>query len=153
MKISTKNLIYSLLVMLALMSACKPSSNSIYYYNPEEDVVAPEIKISVPLSNDLYNLTDDVHIVGTVKDMETTTTGGSLKTLHIQVDQIDPAHDDAVIKTLLVKNPDVNSKEGYTINEKFVVNFAASTVYCRLTVVAYDQTDRFDTKEVRFSIQ
>lgn len=113
----------------------------------------PEIKISVPLANDLYNLTDDVHIVGTAKDLETATTGGSLKTLHIQVDQIDPTNGNAVIKTLLVRNPDVNNKEGYTFNEKFVVNYAASTVYCRLTVVAYDQTDRFDTKEVLFSIQ
>lgn len=135
-----------------LFSACKHSDNSIYYYSKDRDTVAPEIKISVPLANDLYHLTYDVHVVGTVKDMETKNTGGSLQSLNIVVNQIDPANGNKVVKVLLNKNPNVDGKDGYTMNEKFVVNYADSTVYCRLKVLAYDQTGRFDIDSVDFSI-
>lgn len=153
MNISTKSVIIAICSIIVTLSSCKPSDNSIYYYNVNDDVLPPEIKISVPLANDLYSLTDDVHIVGTVKDLETATTGGMLSTLNVRVDQIDPANSNAVVKTLLNKNPNVQGKEGYTINEKFVVNFAPSTVYCRLLVTAYDPTGRFDIDSVYFSIQ
>lgn len=141
-----------LVLSTLIFSSCKHSDNSIYYYSKDRDVIAPEIKISVPLANDLYHLTYDVHVVGTVKDMETTTTSGSLLSLNMVVNQIDPANGDKVLKVLMNKNPNVDGKDGYTMNEKFVVNYSSSTVYCRLKVLAYDQTGRFDVDSVDFSI-
>ena len=151
MKISTKILLYTALMMGVFMSSCKRSDNSIYYYNVEEDVIAPEVKISVPEEGALFNLTYDVHVVGTVKDLETEYTAGSLKSLSVRVDQLDNVSGEP-IKILLNKTPLVDGKEGYTFNEKFVVNYAPQTVKCLLTVTAYDQTGRFDIKTREFSI-
>jgi hypothetical protein len=153
MKFSTLRTVIAFCSCFALyLSGCKPSDNSIYYYNKDEDVIAPEIKISVPIANDLFQLTEDVHIVGTATDLETPIKAGSLRSLQIKVDQIDPTNSNTVIKGLLLKTPNVDGKDGYTFNEKFVVNFASSTVYCRLIVTAFDQTDRFDIDSVFFAI-
>ena len=141
------------ILMIVVISSCRKSNNSKYYYNPLNDTIAPQITISVPLANKVYQYMDYVHIVGTVTDFETAKRGGKLATLSIIVDELYSV-DSTFRKNLFKAYPDVDSKGGYTFNEKFMLlSNDVTPTFCRLSVETMDYINKFSRDTVYFSIQ
>ncbi|HMN32663.1 MAG TPA: hypothetical protein PKA54_04765 [Chitinophagaceae bacterium] len=146
------NLLFLILIIVAV-SSCRKSNNSKYYYNPLNDTISPQITISVPLSNNIYQYMDYVHIVGTVTDYETVKRGGKLASLSIIVDELNSV-DSTFRKNLFKAYPDVDSKGGYTFNEKFMLlSNDVTPTFCRLSVETMDYINKFTRDTVYFSIQ
>jgi hypothetical protein len=102
MKIFTKILALFIIVVAIGSASCRRSNNSKYFYDSKKDTSAPKINISVPLQNDNYNYGEDIHIVGTVTDLQTVGFGGKLQTLNIKVEELNDL-DSVYIADLLVK--------------------------------------------------
>lgn len=153
MKIFTKILALFLIMVIVVSSSCRKSNNNKYFYDPLKDTSAPVINISVPLINDTYNYGEDVHIVGTVTDLQTTNMAGKLQTLTIKVDELN--HTDSIfIQTLLLKTPLVDAKEGFTFNEKMLIFGSANPpTFCRLDITASDYSNKITRDTVYFTIQ
>ncbi len=152
MKIFTKIFALSFIVLAMVSTSCKRSNNSKYFYDAKKDTSAPKINISVPLINDTYSYGEDIHIVGTVTDLQVSGFGGKLQTLNIQVDELNNL-DSVFIKTLLLKTPNVDAKEGFTFNEKMLIFSGANPTFCRLEVKATDYSSKTTKDTVYFKIQ
>lgn len=152
MKIFTKIFALFFIVIAVVSSSCKRSNNSKYFYDAKKDTSAPKINISVPLINDTYNYGEDVHIVGTVTDLQVTGFGGKLQSLTIKVDELDNI-DSTYIGALLLRTPNVDAKEGYTFNEKMLLFSGANPTFCRLEVSASDYSSKTTKDTVYFKIQ
>ena len=151
MKIFTQ-ILAVLLISVALFSAsCRKSNNSKYFYNPDNDTSAPKINISVPIVNDTYTYGEDIHVVGTVTDLQSTNFGGKLKTLEIKIDELYTI-DSSFITQMFVRTPNVDEKEGYTFNEKLVIFSGADPTFCRLVVSASDYSSKMTRDTVYFAI-
>jgi hypothetical protein len=81
MKIFTKIFALCFIVVALVSSSCRRSNNSKYFYDAKKDTSAPKINISVPLINDTYSYGEDIHIVGTVTDLQVSGFGGKLQSL------------------------------------------------------------------------
>lgn len=152
MKIFTKILALSVVIIAVVSVSCRRSNNSKYFYDIIKDTIAPVINISVPVQNDTYNYGDDIHIVGTVTDLQSVGFGGKLSTLSIKVVELDNV-DSLYIQDMLVKNPVVDAKEGFTFNEKMLIFSGANPTFCRLEVTAADYSLRTTRDTVYFHIQ
>ena len=148
---------YSVLLLMSICLAfsCKQKNPNRYAYDANRDTIPPVLNITVPVNMDNYVYGEDIHIVGTATDLESKNSihmnSGRLRSLYLNVSIIDPIAD-TVIKALLVKNPAVDGKDGYTINEKTFLNSGAGTTYCRFTGIATDYADRKDSSVVYFTI-
>ncbi len=153
MKIFTKTLALFFIIIAVVSTSCRRSNNSKYFYDAKKDTSAPKINISVPLQNDTYNYGEDIHIVGTVTDLQTTGFGGKLYSLAIKVEELNNI-DSTYIKDLLLKTPGVDAKEGYTFNEKMLIFGSPNPpTFCRLQVVATDYSSKTTSDTVYFHIQ
>ena len=152
MNFFTKILALTLIVAAVVSSSCRRSNNSKYFYDSKKDTSAPIINISVPIKNDTYNYGDDIHIVGTVTDLQTKDFAGKLSTLSIKVDELNNI-DSVFIANMLQKNPDVDSKAGYTFNEKMLIFSGANPTFCRLEIAAMDYSGKTTRDTVYFHIQ
>ncbi|MCC7030051.1 MAG: hypothetical protein IT257_07080 [Chitinophagaceae bacterium] len=152
MKIFTKILAVLLLIVAVVSVSCRRSNNSKYFYDAKKDTSAPIINISVPIKNDTYNYGDDIHIVGTVTDLQTAGFGGKLSTLSIKIDELHN-WDSTFVGVMLQKNPAVDAKEGYPFNEKMLIFSGANPTFCRLEVAAADYSGKTTRDTVYFHIQ
>lgn len=135
------------------LNACQPSmSTGGVFYDALSDTLAPVVAISVPADNAQYVYGEDVHIVGVVTDLQAKMKAGKLKSLNLTVNQTD-ATNQTIIKTLLQKNPGVDGKEGYTLNEKLMLTGGIGTTYCQAKATATDYSGRTFTDSVSFSIK
>ena len=152
-KISTFSFL-AIVFSMIYFASCKKSDNSIYFYNENKDTIAPKIITIAPLNSDIFYYGDDIHIVGTITDLETVKTNGKLKSASIRVDKMNATYDTIISTTpLLLKTPDVDGKEWYKFSEKVLVNTGSATTFYQLTIVAYDYTGRFMEDKRRFTIQ
>ena len=119
------------------------------------DTIPPVLTFTVPVNLDTYLYGQDIHLVGTLTDLESKNylreNAGKLKSLYINVSTIDPVAD-TVIKPLLVKNLNVDGKYAYTINEKTVILSGSGTTYCRLKSWATDYANHTDSALVNFTV-
>jgi len=139
---------------LLFMTSCEKSDNSIYFYNESKDTIAPTIQTNAPLNSEIFNYGDDIHIVGNVVDKETERTSGKLKSLTIEVLQMNATYDTVKNNTpILYKMPAVDGKDVYTFNTKTLVNFGSDTTYYRLLITTYDYAGRSARDTTKFSIQ
>jgi hypothetical protein len=135
-------------------TSCKKSDNSIYFYNESRDTIAPIIQTNAPLNSEIFYYGDDIHIVGNVVDKETEKTSGKLKSLTIEVLQMNATYDTVKNNTpILLKKPAVDGKEVYTFNTKMLVNFGTEITYYRLLITTYDYSGRSASDTTKFSIQ
>lgn len=144
--------LFCVVIILVSVSSCRRSNNSKYFYDAKKDTIYPIINISVPVQNTTYLYGEDIHIVGTVTDLQTAGKGGSLQSLKIQVDELNSV-DSAFIKAILLKTPVVDTKEGFTFNEKTIVLWGTGTTFYRLLVTATDYSSRTTIDSVYFTIQ
>jgi hypothetical protein len=146
---------YALLVAIGLSSlfSCKDKTNNDkYFYNALRDTVAPKIQINVPTTGALYNFGDDIHVIGTVTDLEVTNKSGKLKSLSLDIYQYNPANG-MIVKSLMERDPNVDAKSGYTFSEKYTSAVGQpATIYCKLMVTAMDYSTRVSQDSVLFSI-
>ncbi len=134
-------------------SACSPSSNNnAYFYDALRDTIAPNMVLNTPADNAQYNYTEDIHFVGVASDLEVKNKGGKLKSLVLVVNQTDQ-NNQSIIKELMQKNVPVDGKEGYTLNEKMVINSGVGTTYCQAKAIVTDYSGRTFTDSVSFSIK
>lgn len=135
------------------LNACQPSMNTgSVFYDALSDTIAPVVAISVPIDNAQYVYGEDIHIVGVVTDLQAKMKAGKLKTLKLTVNQTDP-NNQSIIKELLQKNPSVDGKEGYTLNEKLMLAGGSGTTYCQAKATATDYSGRTFTDSVSFTIK
>lgn len=153
LKISTLSII-AIAFMSMYFTSCEKSDNSIYFYSAERDTIAPKIVTIAPLNSDIFYYGDDIHIVGSITDLETIKTNGKLKSVSLIVNRMNATYDTILSTTpLLSKSPDVDGKEWYKFTEKVLVNTGSTTTYYQLNIKSYDYSGRF-TEEVRkFTIQ
>jgi len=153
---------YFLLIPLAFVaismvqtSCTKDESIDRYNYIAENDTISPVLSISVPTLNQVYAYGDDVHIVGTVTDLEKYVVtndpvdqpkAGSLNSLHIQVQDLTNGNN-----ILLDKTPNVAGKDGYTFHEKFVIVAGTGTTNMKLIVTAEDASSKVTADSIDFS--
>lgn len=137
---------------LLFSNSCRKSDNSQYFYDPAKDTSAPKINISVPTMNQLFNYGDDIHIVGTVSDLQTTLVAGKLSTLAIKLDELKNT-DSVYLNTLLYRTPLVDAKDSYLFNEKILILSGANPTLCRLEVTATDYASKITKDTVYFKIQ
>ena len=50
---------------------------------------------------------------------------------------------------ILLKKPAVDGKDGYTFNEKMLVNYGVGATYYKLTITTFDYSGRSD-EDIRF---
>lgn len=135
------------------LNACQPSmSTGSVFYDALSDTIAPVVAISVPADNAQYVYGEDIHFVGVVTDLQAKMKAGKLKTLNLTVNQTDP-NNQSIIKQLLQKNPAVDGKEGYTLNEKLMLSSGSGTTYCQAKATATDYSGRTFTDSVSFTIK
>ena len=116
--------------------------------------MAPTIQTNAPLNSEIFYYGDDIHIVGNVVDKETEKTSGKLKSLTIEVLQMNATYDTVKNNTpILLKKPAVDGKEVYTFNTKMLVNFGTEITYYRLLITTYDYSGRSASDTTKFSIQ
>ena len=142
----------SLTLISALHSCKKSTNNDKYFYNAGRDTIAPKIVTSVPALNAVFALGADIHMVGVVTDLESKDKGGKLKSLTLNLSQVD-AVDHAVIKTFMNRTPAVDGKEGYTFNEKWAVVNGTPPMFCRFLATAVDYAGRVTKDSVFLTIQ
>ncbi len=136
----------------SLYSRKDKTNNDKYFYNALRDTVAPKIQINVPIIGSLYNFGDDIHVIGTVTDLEVTNKSGKLKSLSLDIYQYNPANGQ-IVKTLMQRDPNVDTKSGYTFSEKYTSAVGQpATIYCKLIVTAMDYSTRVSQDSVLFSI-
>lgn len=141
------------LLGLYTLNACQPSmSTGSVFYDALSDTIAPVVAISVPADNAQYVYGEDIHFVGVVTDLQAKMKAGKLKTLKLIVNETD-ANNQSVIKELLQKNPAVDGKEGYTLNEKLMLSGGSGTTYCQAKATATDYSGRTFTDSVSFTIK
>jgi len=155
MKKSVSVFLALFLVTVSLFFSCKQKNTNRYAYDANKDTIPPVLNITVPVNLDTYTYGEDIHIVGTVTDLESKNSismkSGRLRSLYLNISIIDPIADTAT-KVLLIKTPNVDGKDGYTINEKTFLNSGVGTTYCKFTGVAIDYSDRKDSSVVYFTI-
>ena len=149
--------VYFPIILLAICFAisCKQKNLNRYAYDPNRDTIPPVLSITVPVNNDLYAYGEDIHIVGTLTDLEsrnkTSQKAGRLQSLYLNLSIVDILAD-TVIKVIYEKAPNVDGMDGVTINEKTFYNGPGSPIDCRLTGVASDYSGRKDTSIIYFKI-
>lgn len=138
---------------IALFSACGPSNNNnAYFYDALRDTLSPNMVLNTPADNAQYDYTEDIHFVGVASDLEVKNKGGKLKSLVLVVNQTDQ-NNQSIIKELMQKSIPVDGKEGYTLNEKMVINSGVGTTYCQAKATVTDYSGRTFTDSVSFSVK
>lgn len=147
--------VVSLLILTCVGFSCKQKDLNRNAYDLNRDTIAPVLSITVPVNLDTYSYGEDIHIVGTATDLESKNSirqnPGKLKSLSLNISILDPISGN-VTKVLLQKNPNVDGKQGYTINEKTYLVAGTGTTTCRFTGVTTDYADRKDSSVVYFTI-
>lgn len=141
--------LFLLVVMMNFITSCRRSSNSKYFYDANKDTIAPVIKISVPQAGGIFAYGQHVHIVGTVTDYQSIGKTGKLMNMKIEVMEMAKA-DTSYISTHLLKTPDIDSKEGYTFNEKMLILFGPTSGFFKLRINATDYALRTATDSLYF---
>jgi hypothetical protein len=143
--------------MCALMVfvSCKQKNQYPYAYNLNRDTIPPDLRMTVPVNMDTYSYGEDIHIVGTLTDLESrnssTLKAGKLKSLYLNVSIVDGVMD-TVQKVIFQKWLNVDSKEGYTINEKTIVTGGGGPVKCKFRGIAVDYADHADSTVLYFTV-
>lgn len=146
-----KSLLYASIILTGIVifsltqSSCTKEKYDRYAYHPDEDTIAPELSISVPINNDYFDYGKNVAIVGTITDLESSVfnytvnrwdeKSGELASLNIQVyDTLNPSI------LLMDKNLNVDGKSGSSFNEKFTIASSSATeTVCRLVIKGSDK--------------
>lgn len=144
-----------LTVVVGSMVSCKQKNQNKYAYDANKDTIPPVLAITVPQDLDNYMYGEDIHIVGTLTDLQSRDklhqNSGKLKSLYLEIAIVDPIPD-TVIKYLYKSNPNVDGKSGFIINEKTFMTSGATTTVCRFRGVAVDYADRRDSTVAHFTI-
>ncbi len=155
MRNSTPVYIFFLFVLGCIGFSCKQKTFNRYAYDANKDTIPPVLSITVPVNMDTYMYGEDIHIVGTVTDLQSKNTlhqnPGKLKSLSLNISIMDPIAD-TVIKVLFAKTPNVDGKDGYLINEKTYLPSGVGVTNCRFKGITTDYADRKDSSVVNFTI-
>jgi len=142
-----------ILAGLYTLQACQPSMNANgVFYDALNDTIPPTVAMSVPADNAQYLYGEDIHFVGVVTDLQSKMKAGKLKSLRLIVNETD-ANNLTIVKELLQKNPGVDGKEGYTLNEKMMLSGGSGTTFCQAKATATDYSGRTFTDSVSFTIK
>jgi len=137
------------------MISCKQKNLNKYAYDANKDTIPPVLAITVPQDLENYVYGEDIHIVGTLTDLQSRDklhqNAGKLKSLYLEIAIVD-AVADTVKSYLYQSRPNVDGKSGFIINEKTFMTSGGTTTVCRFTGVAIDYADRKDSTVAHFTI-
>jgi hypothetical protein len=150
-------LVTSMLFILTICfsMSCKQKTYNRYAYDQNKDTIPPVLAFTVPIELQNYSYGEDIHLVGTVTDLEsknkTSQKSGKLKSLYMNVSIMDK-NVDTVIKSFYNVYLNVDGQISFPIVKKTLVNSGAGVTYCRFTGIATDYADLKDSVIVNFTV-
>ncbi len=128
------NNIFKLVIIITLFSACKSRKP----LPDTPDITIPELRITTPTINGLYNSEIPINIVGTATDND-------LRNLKITVYNITEGG------TIYTKNVEIKGT-GESVNYKYLAYTGGKVIDCLLVASINDGAKNVDTDSVKFKV-